>query len=91
MENWGSWTFSDENKHLLAEVLDKFASDKCSLDAQRKFVLSSLAVLPQVGSTQVASVELLLHKHFTCMEIDSYDFRAWKCFFFTSVLYQRDR
>ncbi|KAL4148475.1 hypothetical protein QTP88_002708 [Uroleucon formosanum] len=53
METWGNWTFSKENEDLLAGVLNKFASDQCSLDTPKKVLLSSLA-----ASSKTAGVEL---------------------------------
>jgi len=48
METWGNWTFNNENEDLLAEVLNKFASNQCSLDTPKKVLLSSLATLSKV-------------------------------------------
>jgi len=48
METWGNWTFSKENEDLLAGVLNKFASDQCTLDTPKKVFLSSLAASSKV-------------------------------------------
>lgn len=50
METWGSWTFGEENKHLLTETLDKIRADECNLrvDIQNNF-LSALIALPKVS------------------------------------------
>lgn len=50
MENWGSWTFSEENENLLADVLKEFATDQCSLDASRKAALATLAAMSKVST-----------------------------------------
>lgn len=57
METWGSWTFHDENEHLLAEVLNKFAADQCDLDSSKKVILSSLA------SNSKVSIQCLIFIH----------------------------
>ncbi|XP_026810561.1 uncharacterized protein LOC113552081 [Rhopalosiphum maidis] len=54
METWGNWTFSYENEDLLAKVLNKFASNQCSLDTPKKVLLSSLA-----ASSKTVQVEIL--------------------------------
>jgi len=48
METWGNWKFNNENEDLLAEVLNKFASNQCNLDTPKKVLLSSLATLSKV-------------------------------------------
>lgn len=55
MENWGSWTFSKENEDLLAGVLNKFASDQCSLDTPKKVLLSCLAASSKTERVEISS------------------------------------
>ncbi|XP_050436397.1 uncharacterized protein LOC126843110 isoform X3 [Adelges cooleyi] len=43
MDNWGSWTFSEQNENLLVEVLKKFSSQVPSPSTHRKDLFSSLA------------------------------------------------
>lgn len=55
METWGNWTFSTENEDLLAGVLNKFASDQCSLDTPKKVLLSSLAASSKTVRVETSS------------------------------------
>lgn len=55
METWGNWTFNNENEDLLTGVLNKFASNQCSLDTPKKVLLSSLATLSKTVRVEISS------------------------------------
>ncbi|XP_025207678.1 uncharacterized protein LOC112603366 [Melanaphis sacchari] len=55
METWGNWTFNNENEDLLAKVLNKFASNQCSLDTPKKVLLSSLAASSKTVQVEISS------------------------------------